>query len=373
MNSLLKKGTRSLESGGVCAFAFHFLFGTTILLGLLLTTVHNRPQFNLDGLSDFSLPGLHNQLLPLISSAFLGFLSMRLALKVAVRPIHSFILGMGTQMTYQTFPNNLWFYWKTYPSAWWILFMAAFLTLEGNQLNQRQKKFSYSLLSTSLLTGMIWVDWMAALIFITFYGVIFARVNPSTFDWATFFKFIKPPMILGGVALLGGGVFIYAGIYSPREISSELFLHAYCEDGIRGLLHKSFPPQLPSWTTLIVLGTMASISVLFFAKQINKQYFHLAIIISGVATYIFSKILFQSIFHEQGIYDIYLAFPLFLALFTLLPIWLETWIGHTGIFVLASIVLAFCTTFVQLRNYSVLFPVVGPKFYSACLSGPFYH
>jgi hypothetical protein len=158
MLHLFQAGKRSLESAGACALIFYLLNGIVILFGVLLVTVHNRSQINLARFTDFSLPGIHNQLLPLLSAAFLGYLSMRLARQLSASTVNAFILGIGVQTAYQTLPNNLWFYWKTHPTSWWIFFMAVFWTLEENP---QIKKKSIYWIKAPVLAGMFWVDWVA--------------------------------------------------------------------------------------------------------------------------------------------------------------------------------------------------------------------
>jgi hypothetical protein len=371
MNNFIKPWKRSLESGGGCALFFFVLYGIAILI-LLIITVHNRPQINLAGLKDFSLPGIHNQLLPLLSASFLGYLSMKLARQLSVRTVNSYVLGMGSQAAYQTFPNNLWFYWEAHPSAWWVYLMAIFWVLEVNRKNEKPKENSFYWWNAPILLGMFWVDWVASSLLIVFYGFFSLQKQILISQWMGFLHFIRVPLGLGGVVLVGKYILIYAGIYPVEEGSKKLFLQADCQEGIWGLTTNSFPPQLPSWIILLTLGGISVIAILAFIKQKEKYYFHQAILLSGVATFLISKKFLSETFHSQGIYDTYLAFPLFLALFTLLPAWLETLNKHTGIFVLMAFIMAFCASCIQLRNYAVLFPIHSSTFHSLCSPGSFY-
>ena len=363
---------RSLGVGGIGALVFFILSGSA-MLGFLLLTVHNRSQVNLSSLNDLSLPGIHNQLLPLLSASFLGYLSMRLARRFLVSTLNAYILGLGTHMVYQSFPNNLWFYWKTYPAAWWILFLALFWILEESSQYDKTKQNFSPWMKVIVLTGMYCADGPATLFLIICKGMVSYRNLTQASNWASFFQSVKLPLGLGGAIFVGKYISLYMEIYDPTGISGDLFLQAYCDEGVRGLMLKSLPPQLPGWNILLVSGIISVIVVLAFVRQKAKQVLHPPILLSGIAAFFFSKIVFPEIFYAQGIYDTYLAFPLFLALFTLLPAWLETWNGHSGIFVLIAIAIAFCTTFVQLRNYAMLYPIPGPYFYDTCLSGPFYH
>ena len=372
MSTPIQSFKRSLESGGMGALAF-FIFSGSAMLGFLLLTVHNRTQINFSSLNDFSLTGIQNQLLPLLAASFLGYLSMRLARRFSVSTNNTYILGLGTQIAYQSFPNNLWFYWKTYPAAWWVLFLAIFWTLEESPESDKRKQNYFSWIKVLVLTGMYWADETATLFLIIFKSMVSSGKSTEVSKWTSFFLNAKFPLGLGGAFIVGKYILIYMSIIAPASLSGELFLQAYCDDGIRGLMFKSLPPQFPGWNILLVSGVISIIAVLTFVKKKEQQFFHLAILLSAVAAFLFSKIVFSEIFHSHGIYDTYLAFPLFLALFTLLPAWLETWNGHSGIFVLIATAVAFCTTFVQLRNYAVLYPIPGPLFYDTCLSGPLFH
>ena len=140
---------------------------------------------------------------------------------------------------------------------------------------------------------------------------------------------------------------------------SELSLYAFWDASMKVWVQILQSIDLPSWKILWLLGSASVITILAFVEWKEEYYFHQAILISGVMVYPFSGFIVPEIFLIQEVYGIYLAFPLFLALFTLLPAWLETFNEHSGIFVLVSILLAFCTTCVQLRNYAVHFPIVG--------------
>ena len=60
--------------------------------------------------------------------------------------------------------------------------------------------------------------------------------------------------------------------------------------------------------------------------------------------------------HPYG-YDIYLLLPLVVALFGVAPATLEQRSHNTGVFVYATILLAWCFAFVQLRTYAMQFPL----------------
>jgi hypothetical protein len=93
MKNPVQNFKRSLGFGGIGALVF-FIFSGSAMLGFLLLTVHNRSQVNLSGLNDLSLLGIHNQLLPLLSASFLGYLSMRLARRFSVSTLNAYILGL---------------------------------------------------------------------------------------------------------------------------------------------------------------------------------------------------------------------------------------------------------------------------------------
>ena len=356
MASFIQNVKRSLALGGIWAIAFYLISGTIVLVGLSVT-VHNRPTINSSGFADSSLLGLYNQLLPLLSSAFLGYLSMRLARQLLIRVLNAYILGLGTQAVYQTFPNNLWLYWKTYPTAWWIFLMIAFWVLMDYLQLNNHKKSAIQLLRIPVLLGMFWVDWMATTGFIVIYNVLYLRGQTVPSKFIVFLQFMKLPVGVGLAIFAVMYIYSYVDFNQFIEVPAKFSLYAFWDSGIMSWGHNLQLVNLPSWKILWVLGIASMIAIIVFVEWKKKYFPQQAILISGVMAYPFAVFIFPETFLIQEVYGIYLAPSFFLALFTLLPAWLETLNKHSGIFILVSILLAFCTACVQLRNYAIHFPM----------------
>lgn len=82
------------------------------------------------------------------------------------------------------------------------------------------------------------------------------------------------------------------------------------------------------------------------------------ILMAALGLYIPYAFLFSqaTIIHSHG-YDVYIAIPLILALFAVLPACIESLTKNTGIIVLLTIGLAFCYSMAQIRTYAIQYPV----------------
>ncbi len=74
---ICKKFIQSISSGGICAVLVFLFWGIVVLTGLF-KTIHYREELRI------GLTGLHNQILPMLSSVLLGFLALRFSLKMEI-------------------------------------------------------------------------------------------------------------------------------------------------------------------------------------------------------------------------------------------------------------------------------------------------
>ena len=123
------------------------------------------------------------------------------------------------------------------------------------------------------------------------------------------------------------------------------------------LVKKRYEPLLPDWNILTMAGLLATFVVMTLVKRQKKNFFHFKILATGIAFYALFLLLPSKSFVLPEAYQVYLAFFLILALFALLPGWLETFNNNSGIFVLTFCVLALCWSSIQLRNYSIYYPL----------------
>jgi hypothetical protein len=333
-------------------------------MGFLQTThLLERIQIWLNGSFSYKLLAFHNQLIPMLSSALLGFLAMRLTLSLKIRPVHAFVLGLGAQSMYQTFPGNLWFIWEVYPPTLGVLFMALFLTCEVSNDCYEPKSNVLQLLRKLSVFCMVYVEWVGALCFFSVYCFMCSYFSPRKRSMRVELGRISLPLLLAFVMVFGQ--LIWAKISYPEidlignsagvQIGlNKSFLQV---KELAMPLKKRYDPLLPSWNILMIAGLLSTFVVMTLVQKKKKNYNYLIFLATGIGFYALFLLLNPESFILPEAYQGYLAFTLILALFALLPGWLETFNKNSGIFVLLSFVIAFCWSCIQLRNYSIYYPL----------------
>lgn len=314
-----------------------------------------------NGSFSFALLALHNQLIPMLSSALLGFLAMRLTLRLGIRPVHAFVLGLSTQTMYQTFPANLWFFWETYPTTIFVLFMALFLICEdftdGLESESKPLKFVCRL----SIFCMVFVEWIGALGFLSAYALVSRYFSPEKQSKQVGVKKFALPAFLAFVVMAGQLVWVktsYPDVQLLGERSQIGLNQSFLQvKELSTVLKKRYEPLLPDWNVLAMAGFLATFIVMSLVRREKKSFIHFSILGGGIGFYALFLLLGPKSFILPEAYEVYLAFTLILALFALLPGWLETFNNNSGIYVLISLALAFCWSCIQLRNYSIYYPL----------------
>ena len=103
---------------------------------------------------------------------------------------------------------------------------------------------------------------------------------------------------------------------------------------------------------------MSSLAVVLLARWSGDAQAQQTSLLAALGLYVpFAFTFSQGAIIHPYFYEPCLAFPLVLALFCLLPAWLERLTGQGGVFVLLWGGLAYCYTWVQLRSYALFYPV----------------
>jgi hypothetical protein len=315
------------------------------------------------GSFSFGLLAFHNQLIPMLSSALLGFLAMRLTLRLGIRPVHAFILGLSAQTMYQTFPANLWFFWEIYPTTVGVFFMACFLICETSTEGLEAKsKFVQRMRSFSVFC-MVFVEWIGALGFLSVYFLVSRYFALEKKKFKVKVSKIVIPALLAFVVMAGQLSWVkfnYPDVVLMGEgAGSQLGLNQsflQVED-LATELKKRYESLLPDWNILAAAGFLAVFIVVILIRMEKKEFDQLIILTAGICFYALLLLFNPKSFLLAEAYMVYLAFTLILVFFALLPGWLETFNKNSGIFVLTFFVLAFCWSCIQLRNYSLFYPV----------------
>jgi len=85
--------------------------------------------FYFNGTYNASLTCYYNQVIIMISAMMIGFLAYKLAIILGLSNFYGFLLGISSLSVFQTFPWNLYQYWRLYPTAVYCMFVIAFLIL----------------------------------------------------------------------------------------------------------------------------------------------------------------------------------------------------------------------------------------------------
>jgi hypothetical protein len=322
-----------------------------------------RIHIGIEGSFSVGLLAFHNQFIPMLTSTFLGFLAMRSTLSLGIRPVHAFTLGLSAQTIYQTLPNNLWFYWEIYPTTLFTFFMAFLLVCRSSIEAEKTKRKSLPVLQKVIIFCMVYVEWIGSLLFLSAYCYISRYFSPAnTTIKVEFEKFISP-IFLALILMAGQVIWVQVSPLNtqPQKKDSRIHTelnHSFLQDkDVATILEKRYEPLLPSWNFLATIGFLATFIVMALAWK-EKNLSHIIVLTTGISFYALFLLFDPDPFILPEAYEIYLAFTLILALFALLPGWLETFNENSGIFVLVSLVFSICWSCFQLRNYALYYPLV---------------
>ena len=124
------------------------------------------------------------------------------------------------------------------------------------------------------------------------------------------------------------------------------------------LFKDKFLLNIPSWHTLLVLGVLAVVIVISLIQRRGASLSQQTVLISMIGLYIlFAFVLSNTTVIHVYNYGNYLAIPVIVALFALLPAWLEIlFIRMKYMFVTLSVIVAFATSGLQLLAYWLQMP-----------------
>ena len=321
-----------------------------------------RINYAFTGEFGYYLMALHNQFFPMLSSVLLGFLAMRLSLQLKISPLYALILGLSALTVFQTFPINLGAIWENYQQDVWQSFVIFFFIRE-NSLNWKGYEGKNNYFWVLLVFLMFFIDPYVTFFFMLSYGVILFITLSEEFEVC---KFLKSVFFAGGCAFLIIAIqlnwvrFNYPQVFLTG--SSVLF-----RTGLDGdnqyyynhwdLLWSQYVPWLPRWKALLFLGTFATLAVIFLAQWKRKHFSHQTTLLMGVGSFLPMAFFFSQngVIHLQC-YEHFLAMPMILSLFALLPAWLENFSRNSGVFVLFSSLAAFAFSGFQMLTYWVHIP-----------------
>jgi hypothetical protein len=328
-----------------------------------------RLYYLVRGLYSYRLMALHNQIVVLVTASLLALLGMRLSRQIGVSSGPAFVLGLACQAVYQTFPQNLYYFWELLPTTVIALVAAGWLLFEEDAFENPAENPRRVWMRSFWIFLLVWIEPVSAMFIIATFLLTLYLMAPTTLPRVAVLRSIVRPAIAGiglyaiqlvwvryrfpHVTLEGSGFMFRTGLDGSTQ-----YVRSHWD-----LLTRKWPvPDWPInfWKPLFLAGSTAVLSVLtFFYRShlpLRSSIFVIAVSLGLYVPLAFS--FFQAVaIHPYG-YDIYLLFPLVLALFAVLPAALEATTGHRGVFVWMTIVAAWCFSWMHLRTYAMQFPLV---------------
>ena len=313
---------------------------------------------------------LHNVFVALVTAALLGVLAFRFARAIGIEPLHSLALAVAAQMVQFTFPDNLALYWIIRSQAWWLLFAIAFLLFEERALAAGRTR-RLDVAQALIVFAMVYVEFIYATAFLGAYATAVMLLHGERPPLRRLAAMFFLPWL---AALLIYQVQVRTAAADPSvQLFGSSFLYRTGLDGDAALygnhlgialgrdrFRKYFPGQnqyLWSWPTLFFAGAAALLLTL--GVHVRRR------LPPGIATALLaltgSYVLYAAVFSQAVavhpyLYDVLLATPLILALFTVAPALAEEWTAHTGVFVFVVCVAATWTAMFHLRVYALCNP-----------------
>lgn len=315
---------------------------------------------------------LHNQGIVWLSSTLLGVLAMRLARRMKIDPLHALLLGAASTAVYQTFPINLWYYWEIYATAVAAPFIILFLLIQEITYGREPGSRFLTMLLSLCVFALASTDLLAAWFIFIAYCLAALTMAPESVKKLPVLKTLIVPAILAcslfalqvlwvklrypNVEFVGSTFMFRSGLDGSKQV------YATHVDLVTRPLVFDFLPQMKLLTRPWFLFGGGGLAVLTVAwlyltrlPQLKPAVFVLTIAVGVYLPYVF--IFSQSAIIHPYMYDVYLAIPLTLALFAVLPAALERLTNNSGLITFAALLIALCYVMVQLRTYAIVFPL----------------
>jgi hypothetical protein len=315
---------------------------------------------------------IHHQVISLISSALLGLLCHRIAIRCGSPPLHAFVLAAVTQVVFFTFPENLELYWEMSEMQWWILVVLLFLLFEDATSGDRTSRrvgFQRGL----LVLVMAYLSVTTTPFFLAAW--IAGRLIADGFfpGWRTFVATLLLPVALvlailmvqravvdrlhPDVPVLGSSMMFRSGLDGSVSYYGD---HKDLLYGRRTPARRAADPLEDSlrFPMLFVLGGLAILAIFVsFARGNSSARLPVFLVVAFGGTYaLYAAIFSQSITVHPYLYDPILVLPFILALFTFVPSRLEVRTRRTGMFVLIVAFAGWIHAGSNLREYAKRYP-----------------
>jgi hypothetical protein len=330
----------------------------------------------LTGRYGWRLLALHNEMLLLLISALLALLAYRIARRFDVEPLHAFVLAVAAQMVWFTFPQNLAGYWHVSEQTWCLLPAIGFLLLEERALDGRRTR-SITALQALAIFALTYIECAVGTMFIAAYVVAVLLLRDDRpplkrvgtmllLPWV--FAFAIYGIELAGVrhvskqtgAKLTGSDFLYrSGLDGDAMFYGDHLGIAFGRDVVRA--GRENGQYLYRWKWLFICGVASVLMTLAAYLRGRVPQFVVVMLVALIGSYLFYAAVFsQAVALHPYLFDVLLATPLILALFAIVPAFVESQTRRTGLIVLLALFGASWLSMFQLRIYALCYPAPQP-------------
>ena len=339
---------------------------------IMFANIAERIYMSITGKFSNTLMKYHNQFFVLLSSALLGLLAYRLAKKADMPPLQTMLAALSCQLIYQTFPVNLFYFWEVCPSTIAAPFLLMFILLLEDIYHEKNPSRRKNIYAATCGFFAFYIDPPTVGLFFIFLALIWILLGNRESFKKNWHKITIYPAIFAMV-IIAAQLLIVKINFPNAELTGSGFWFRTGLDGSTvyykdhwALLAKRFlwgsglRLKLDvDWRFLLYGGGVGLlVFILGFHKYIKDNY--TAIVISSLLCIYFpvAFVISQGVIIHPYFFDAYLAMPMILLVFCILPIILtkmsEKWNG----FILLFSIIAFCYSFVQLRAFMVAYPII---------------
>ena len=297
---------------------------------LQLGHILERIYYGATGRYSPQLMVLHSQALVWLSSALLGLLAMRLALRIGAPGFHALLAGISCQIVHATFPATLNYYWEVYYTTvapiFLILFLLLsekFLVLDGRDVSRR-----VGICRALCLFALFYIDPAPTISFILTYLLCRAVLGYGLPSGRRVLKTIVLPVaaavLLFAAQLLwvklrfpeltfiGSGLMFRTGFDGSTQLYSDHWNLLFSR-------YRGFWDCL-SWPSLFVAGVGSTALLAVLYHRVSQLRIPVFMVLALLGMYVpFTFLFSQGVTIHPYAYDSYLVMPLILSLLAILP------------------------------------------------------
>jgi len=169
-----------------------------------------------------------DQAVVLLTAALIGLLGMRMARRLGLGAEQAFVLGLACQAAYQTFPQNLYYYWELLPTAAVSLVAVAWLLVEESAFESQGDQKRPVRLRSALVFLLVWIEPVSAILMIAAFLFTLFILAPDQWKRVRVLGSIITPAACGLILLALQVLWVrYRFPHHSRQLSGfQLLQHA---------------------------------------------------------------------------------------------------------------------------------------------------